>query len=619
MSTGLRGTESDSTVTDAARNLASKCAQAAPDSRSPAPASPALAASRSEDGIHAGLTNPDTMFPPNDEQGRVGLVVREHTDSGRAVCSVAGEPTTRSRPIPGSRNSCLQGSIGQADIEDGAASVTHASRLSRRAIHAPAACAVRSSQAGPPTITGSSVTARTASTTSTRRPSGSAAAIETTTAIGRAADPMAAAKASVGTSPPRSTTSYAADRNRSAAIAAGRLCRSPGAAPTTTVPRRGPRGQKRGPSRPTNRSATAVARCSSLTSTRPLSHRRPIDASAGTSICKWISRARRLPRARRRRSAMRPVRRRRAAVPRACGVSSKRPWLAISDGFGAGACRGDVALAYSVLGAGALGRKSTGADVAIHGHVVHAENGGGFVQGEVVARHCCSLTGATIATTLLSYRRRSGSKVPPHVIKTRARRPVLRPHFDRQAFLAIAVDLLDAVHLRCAILRRDLDARPGLDLVELSERAVDTVECDMTREDDRALFTGRGSEPVPADIGRPGDLHGAVGRDAHSSNRGVDCEIVDVQRARNVRAGAMLARVVRRGIELEQTAGQGRAVRCRSRWSGTRHDRALRPLVRRTTSGGAHPRARQRARASGACASVSAPEPAGGGGHRSPG
>ena len=27
-------------------------------------ASPARAASRNDDGIHAGLTNPDTMFPP---------------------------------------------------------------------------------------------------------------------------------------------------------------------------------------------------------------------------------------------------------------------------------------------------------------------------------------------------------------------------------------------------------------------------------------------------------------------------------------------------------------------------------------------------------------------------
>src|SRR5438552_10061506 len=68
MSTGLRGTESDSTVADTDCNLASKCAHAAPDSRLPAAASPALAASRNDDGIHAGLTNPDTMSPPNDSQ-----------------------------------------------------------------------------------------------------------------------------------------------------------------------------------------------------------------------------------------------------------------------------------------------------------------------------------------------------------------------------------------------------------------------------------------------------------------------------------------------------------------------------------------------------------------------
>ena len=43
-------------------------------------ASPALAASRNDDGIHAGLTNPDTLSPPNDGTVAVCLLLREYQE-----------------------------------------------------------------------------------------------------------------------------------------------------------------------------------------------------------------------------------------------------------------------------------------------------------------------------------------------------------------------------------------------------------------------------------------------------------------------------------------------------------------------------------------------------------
>ena len=63
----------------------------------------------------------------------------------------------------------------------------------------------------------------------------------------------------------------------------GRPCRSPGAAPSTIVPRRRPRRVKRGARRPSSPRTTAVAWCSSATPASPVSHRRPTISSAGAT------------------------------------------------------------------------------------------------------------------------------------------------------------------------------------------------------------------------------------------------------------------------------------------------------------------------------------------------
>ena len=70
-------------------------------------------------------------------------------------------------------------------------------------------------------------------------------------------------------------------RSRSASSAIGSECRSPSGEPNSTTPRVRPRRAKRGPSRPINRKAMPVARCSIDTSNSPAAHRVPIDCMAG--------------------------------------------------------------------------------------------------------------------------------------------------------------------------------------------------------------------------------------------------------------------------------------------------------------------------------------------------